>query len=84
MAAGGKAAEGKVITGVTVQRLISDIWVAAVYFRKDSETRRLADEARSALTPLVVMPSFTSKEEGSIRKWQHFLVDLREANKEVR
>ena len=40
--------------------------------------------AQSALAPLVGMPSFTTKEKGSIRTWQIVLFDLREAIKEMK
>ena len=84
VAAGGKAAEGKVITGATVQRLINEIRVAAEYLKKDSAMRRLAGEKVETLTPLVGMHGFTTKEEGNIRKGQKILLALREASKEMR
>ena len=82
---GGEASEGKVITGATVQRLIDEIRVAAEYFKKDSAMRRLAGAKIAALTPLVGLPGFTTKEAlGCFRKGQSFLLDLREASKEMR
>ena len=67
-----------------MQRLINEIRVAAEYFKKDSAMRRLAGEKVETLTPLVGMPGFTTKEEGSIRKGQNFLLALREASKGMR
>ena len=90
MPAGGSAVGGKVTTGVTVQRLIDDIRVAAECFKIDSASpwqcsmRRLADERVVTLTPLVSLSNFSHKDEESIRKGRTFLLALRKTSMDMR